>query len=140
MNTFLPYSDFIRSAKCLDYKRLGKQRVEAWQIYQTLKQGKYKKCSQCLGEGDEIGYVYSFRDIIGNNIIKCQICKGTGKIKTAWYNHPITQMWKGYEQALLRYGMAICEEWKRRGYKDIMLDKFVSIYNIEEDKYIENKK
>ena len=36
MQTFLPYSDFEQSAQCLDYKRLGKQRVEAWQIYQIV--------------------------------------------------------------------------------------------------------
>ena len=36
MQTFLPYADFEESAKCLDYKRLGKQRVEAWQIYQIV--------------------------------------------------------------------------------------------------------
>ena len=36
MQTFLPYSDFDRTAKCLDYKRLGKQRVEAWQIHQIV--------------------------------------------------------------------------------------------------------
>jgi hypothetical protein len=33
MQTFLPYPDIIKTAKCLDYRRLGKQRVEAWQIY-----------------------------------------------------------------------------------------------------------
>lgn len=43
MNTFLPYSDFIKSAQCLDYKRLGKQRVEAWQIYQILKRQKERE-------------------------------------------------------------------------------------------------
>mgnify|MGYP006995604399 CR=1 FL=1 len=32
MQTFLPYSDFEMSAKVLDYKRLGKQRVECLQI------------------------------------------------------------------------------------------------------------
>ena len=32
MQTFLPYPDFTESAKCLDRQRLGKQRVEAWQI------------------------------------------------------------------------------------------------------------
>lgn len=37
MQTFLPYSDFILSAKCLDYKRLGKQRVEAFQILKSLR-------------------------------------------------------------------------------------------------------
>lgn len=36
MQTFLPYADFEKSAKCLDYRRLGKQRVEAYQILQTL--------------------------------------------------------------------------------------------------------
>jgi len=36
MQTFLPFSSFWRSAKCLDNKRLGKQRVEAMQILTTL--------------------------------------------------------------------------------------------------------
>ena len=36
MQTFLPYPSFSASAKCLDRMRLGKQRVEAWQIYQAL--------------------------------------------------------------------------------------------------------
>lgn len=92
MNTFLPYEDFRKTAKCLDCRRLGKQRVEAWQIYQALTKENY-----------------------------------------GWKNHPIVKMWQGYEQALLRYGMAICEEWKIRGYKDTMLDKFINNYNIEKD-------
>lgn len=41
MNTFLPYADFSKSAQCLDYKRLGKQRVEAWQIYLALTKENY---------------------------------------------------------------------------------------------------
>lgn len=36
MQTFLPYADFVKSASVLDYRRLGKQRVEAWQILQCL--------------------------------------------------------------------------------------------------------
>ena len=36
MQTFLPYTDFIKGAKCLDYKRLGKQRIEAKTIYDIL--------------------------------------------------------------------------------------------------------
>lgn len=36
MQTFLPYPDFKRSAEVLDSKRLGKQRVEAYQILNTL--------------------------------------------------------------------------------------------------------
>lgn len=38
MQTFLPYPDFSKSLACLDYKRLGKQRVEAMQLVNsTLK-------------------------------------------------------------------------------------------------------
>ena len=36
VNTFLPYADFKQSAQCLDYRRLGKQRVEARQIIKVL--------------------------------------------------------------------------------------------------------
>lgn len=36
MQTFLCYPDFKKSAQCLDYKRLGKQRVECLQIYNAL--------------------------------------------------------------------------------------------------------
>lgn len=36
MQTFLPYADFTRSAQCLDWRRLGKQRVEVLQILRTL--------------------------------------------------------------------------------------------------------
>jgi hypothetical protein len=38
MQTFLPYPSFMRSAECLDRQRLGKQRVEAKQIYLALTQ------------------------------------------------------------------------------------------------------
>lgn len=36
MQTFLPYDSFSKSARSLDNKRLGKQRVEAKQIYLSL--------------------------------------------------------------------------------------------------------
>jgi hypothetical protein len=36
MQTFLPYEDFNQSLSCLDYRRLGKQRVEAKQILNAL--------------------------------------------------------------------------------------------------------
>ena len=36
MQTFLPYPDFRASLEALDKKRLGKQRVEAWQIWKWL--------------------------------------------------------------------------------------------------------
>lgn len=36
MQTFLPFPDFADSAAALDYRRLGKQRVETLQILQSL--------------------------------------------------------------------------------------------------------
>ena len=83
MNTFLPYKSFVKSAQCLDYKRLGKQRVEAWQIYLALTKENY-----------------------------------------GWKNHPIVKMWKGYELALLYYGIIITLEWVKKGYKDNMAIRF----------------
>ena len=41
MQTFLPFSSFTDSARILDRQRLGKQRVEAWQIYQSLTDPEY---------------------------------------------------------------------------------------------------
>ena len=36
MQTFLPYPSFRESARCLDYRRLGKQRVECKQLLLAL--------------------------------------------------------------------------------------------------------
>lgn len=83
MQTFLPYASFEASAQCLDRQRLGKQRVECWQLFAAL----------------------------------------TG-VSTGWRNHPAAKMWQGYESALLDYGIAVCEEWISRGYKDTMLERF----------------
>ncbi len=40
MQTFLPHADFKQTAKDLDRKRLGKQRVESWQILKTIQKKK----------------------------------------------------------------------------------------------------
>ena len=37
VNTFVTSSDLHMCAQSLDYRRLGKQRVEAWQIWRALK-------------------------------------------------------------------------------------------------------
>src|SRR3954468_12382481 len=36
----------------------------------------------------------------------------------AWASHPAVLMWKGYEEALGRYGLAMCEQWLLRGFGD----------------------
>lgn len=40
MQTFLPFPDFVRSVQAIDWKRLGKQRVEADQILTTIRTGR----------------------------------------------------------------------------------------------------
>jgi hypothetical protein len=41
MQTFLPYPNFEKSAQVLDYRRLGKQRVEALQVLKAIKYDNY---------------------------------------------------------------------------------------------------
>ncbi len=35
-----------------------------------------------------------------------------------WRHHPAAKQWKGYEEALAAYGVAVCREWCRRGHAD----------------------
>lgn len=84
MQTFVPYGPmFDANAKALDMRRLGKQRVETYQIIRAL----------------------------------------TGEQK-GWRHHPAVKMWGGYEAALTLYGMTMCTEWVRQGYKDTLMVKF----------------
>jgi hypothetical protein len=41
VQTFLPYADFTASAEALDERRLGKQRVEALQVFRALTRTTY---------------------------------------------------------------------------------------------------
>lgn len=49
--------------------------------------------------------------------------------KQGWKHHPAVKMWKGYEKALLLYGVEMCKEWILRGYQDNMLIRFESALN-----------
>lgn len=77
MQTFLPFPDFEASARDLDPKRLGKQRVEVIQVVRALTVPGY-----------------------------------------GWANHPATLMWRGFEEALGRYGLTCCEVWLDLGFGD----------------------
>ena len=35
-----------------------------------------------------------------------------------WRHHPAAKMWRGYEEAIVRYTLTMCEEWTGRGYGD----------------------
>lgn len=83
--TFMPYASFQKSAKCLDWRRLGKQRVEAQQILDAL-----------LGNPTKAGKV------------------------SPWRNRPLTNCWRGYENALRHYINCMIKEWVWRKYNNNM--------------------
>lgn len=101
MQTFLPYPDFKKSAKCLDMRRLCKQRLEALVIFGVLKSKDKNK---------------------------------------AWANHPVTLMWKGYENALANYYNIIVEEWVKRGYKNNMVSLVCNEINVIYPPWFGNEK
>jgi len=84
MQTFLPYPDFAQSMASLDDKRLGKQRVEAYQVLLQLgglKMANYPDWEPRLG---------------------------------GWGSHPAVAMWAGHEIQLAEYIKASCDEWTSR--------------------------
>jgi len=42
-------------------------------------------------------------------------------------NHPTRLMWENNLHSLCNYGIAICDEWRRRGYVDRMRDRFIDV-------------
>jgi len=73
MQTFLPYPDFKQSAMALDYRRLGKQRVEAYQILNTIKNGSGWKNHPAVLMW--IGYENALKDYY-NHMVKEWINRG----------------------------------------------------------------
>lgn len=55
-----------------------------------------------------------------------QLLKALRGETKGWVNHPAAKMWRGYENALAIYGVVICEEWVRRGYKDTCREKIMA--------------
>lgn len=47
-----------------------------------------------------------------------QIVRAITWPKYGWRNHPAANMWRGYEEALGAYGVAVCREWCARGFAD----------------------
>lgn len=92
MQTFLPYPSFSESARCLDNRRLGKQRVECKQLLLAL--------------GVPVGE--------------------HRPQPSAWSRHPAARMWQRFPVALCSYAMAVCREWRGRGFQDILLPQFVA--------------
>lgn len=51
-----------------------------------------------------------------------------------WKNHPCTVMWRGRVNALIQYGLEICYEWVRRGFKDSVAEQLYSVFDENENK------
>lgn len=75
MQTFLPYESFHASAKALDMKRLGKQRVEAYQILCCLLKVRCMQWKNHPATKMWIGHEYALVDYI---ISICQEWIGRG--------------------------------------------------------------
>ena len=108
MQTFLPYSDFTKSAETLDKKRCWKQVVEAKQIIDVLE----------LKQKVQIAtYGYASID------------------KTIpWSNHPAVKMWVGYTNTLKHYFnifLEVCIEKHNINTKYIYLESTFSWPNNE---------
>lgn len=44
-----------------------------------------------------------------------------------WRRHPAVAMWRGYEYMLALYGIEICNEWRRRGFRDTCKEKIIAL-------------
>jgi hypothetical protein len=44
-----------------------------------------------------------------------QVVRALTRPGYGWANHPAVLMWKGYEEALGRYGLTCCEVWSQTG-------------------------
>lgn len=104
--------------KLFDKRRLGKQRVEAMQIYYCL-----NLTSENLNQTHS-GVQLDSNSNIQNSI---QNYEPIVEKKRGWINHPAVKMWKGYEEALKMYINLCIEEWIERGCKNNM-----KIYKVNE--------
>jgi len=118
MQTFLPYDNFSMSARVLDNKRLGKQRVEALQILKVLNFGPYQMLVNYKSDQTPI-----WESCTQEEFNEAKRNKTPRVRKTPWYNHPAVQMWKGYSNGLFLYLEEMVREWKLRGGVDTCLEK-----------------
>lgn len=68
------------------------------------------------------------RQRLGRQRVEClQILRASLGLTDGWRNHPATRMWRGYERALAKYGLACCAAWTARGYADTCADKLTDL-------------
>lgn len=124
MQTFLPYKDFKKSAQALDRQRLGKQRVETMQLMTALTGIKVNPDTDKLMWAGKRKRNDPYQDPAHMD----QYNRDPIQRQVPWANHPAARMWRGYEEALMEYQEAICNEWVARGYSDTCLQKTRRIF------------
>lgn len=55
-----------------------------------------------------------------------QVLRGLTVPGYGWRRHPAVRMWKGYEEALVRYGLQMCRVWRDQGHQDSCAAKLVA--------------
>lgn len=127
MQTFVPFADFRESASVLDMKRLGKQRVETFQVLGGLQRAKLVTTEQ-IGtrsarrkvrvngiDGWEAREVPVLRQLPESEWTIIERVTANGR---TWGDHVVGKMWLGHEYALLDYQKATCDVWTERGGKN----------------------
>lgn len=56
-----------------------------------------------------------------------------GENVRGYSRHPTRLMWANNLRSLAAYGLAICDEWIKRGYRDTQRPKFETYYSILAD-------
>ena len=47
-----------------------------------------------------------------------QVLRAVTRSTYGWKHHPAVRMWAGFPEAIAAYGLAVCDEWVRRGWAD----------------------
>ncbi|MDN3296786.1 MSMEG_6728 family protein [Streptomyces ficellus] len=58
-----------------------------------------------------------------------QVLRGLTVPGYGWRRHPAVRMWTGYEEALVRYGLDVCEAWTAKGHRDTCAASLVAGYH-----------
>ena len=55
-----------------------------------------------------------------------QVLRALRRPRYGWQQHPAVLMWRGHEDALVCYGVAVTRRWRQLGFADTVLDTLVA--------------
>lgn len=131
IQVFLPFADFAETARVLDRRRLGKQRVEVLQIVQAnlgarlitrrFRGMEFNRTGQRIPVYEELAEQEWTVERVSPE-------------RRTWASHTVSKMWAPHLLTLLDYQAAICKEWVCvRGHKDSCWGKTCYLYNAAYD-------